>query len=210
MKINKEAGQISRLLLVLAVVILVAVIITYLILKMAEKPAKPPTPVVPTEDLPIYEKQLGNIDFIFISALDKGTVLRAADITNSQYSSYSQKDLVATPGGKFIQVTIGAQNEGTENTELNAWTIENVVDSKNRKFIPLDGYAVNPWLPNPNLCGALLHPAFDPTPCTKIYEISKQSDLASLKITVETGKDNTASSLSSGKGDSFLINLIVK
>jgi hypothetical protein len=111
-------------------------------------------------------------------------------------------------GAKFIQVTIGAQNEGTANTEQNSWNIGNIVDSKGRNFVPLQGYTIQPWIPNPDLCGVLLKPAFDPTPCVKIYEVSKES--SGLKIEVETGKDNTANNFSSGKIDSFLIDLIVK
>lgn len=206
MKTNKESGQASKLLLVLAVTVLVAVIITFLIMKMAEKPPKPQTPATQTVPLPVYEQILGNIRFIFESSIDKGKVLKASDITNSQYASYSLKDL--TTGEKFIRVTIGAQNKGMENIEQNAWNIENIVDSKGRNFVPLEGYTVNPWLPNPDLCGALLKPAFNPTPCTKIYEVSKES--SGLKIRVETGKDNKANNLSSGKKDEFLIDLIVK
>jgi hypothetical protein len=212
MNINKssgqypQSGQASRLLLVLAIVVLVAVVITFLIMKMAERPAKPVTPVSPAVPMPIYEKQLGNIDFIFESAIDRGNVLKASEATNSQYASYQQKDFVT--GAKFIQVTIGARNMGTGNTKQGAWDIENIVDSKNREFVPLEAYNVNPWLPNPNPCGALLKPAFDPTPCTKIYEVSKESE--ELKIRIETGKDNTPENMSSGKTDSFLIDLIVK
>jgi hypothetical protein len=206
---NKSSGQASRLLLVLAVVVLVAVLITFLIMKMAEKP---PAPVQQTNNpvvLPVYEQTLGNIRFVFESAIDKGGVLKASDIINSQYNYSSQKDfIIDNPGAKFIQVTIGAQNTGTVNTEQNAWSIENIVDSKGRNFIPLQSYTVTPWLTNPDLCGALLKPAFDPTPCTKIYEVSKES--TGLKIRVETGKNNSANSLSSGKIDSFLIDLIVK
>jgi hypothetical protein len=209
MEFNKSSGQASRLLLVLAVIVLVAVIIVYLVMKMAEKPPEPTVPTTPTIPLPVYEQTLGNIRFVFESAIDKGSVLKASDIKNSQYNSSYQKDLsVSNTGAKFIQVTIGAQNKGTENTEQNAWDIENIVDSQGRNFVPLEGYTVSPWLPNPDLCGTLLKPAFDPTPCVKIYEVSKES--TGLKIRVETGKDNSANNLSSGKIDSFLIDLIVK
>jgi len=209
LKFNKEAGQASRLLLVLAIVVLVAVIITFLVVKMAEKPPAPPSGNQPEVQLPFYEQTLGNIRFVFESALDRGNILRASEVINNQYNSSSQKDLqVSNSGAKFIQVTIGAQNVGTENTEQNAWTIENIVDSKDREFVSLQDYNINPWLPVPNLCGSLLKPAFDPTPCTKIYEVSKQS--TGLKIRVETGKDNLANNLSSKKIDSFLLDLIVK
>ena len=206
---RSEAGQISRLLLVLAVVVLVAVVITFLVMKMAAKPAAPPVQSGTAPVLPIYEKQLGNIDFVFESAIDKGDTLSASSATNTQYSSYSLQDLtVSNPGAKFIEVVVGAQNKGALNTEANAWDIENIVDSQNREFIPMDGYTIDPWLPNPNLCGTLLKPAFDPTPCMKIYEVSKES--TGLKIRVRTGQNNSADNLSSGKIDSALLDLIVK
>lgn len=208
-KKNKELGQASRLLLVLAIIVLVAAVIVYLVMKMAEKPSAPAQTPVNTIPLPVYEQQLGNIRFIFESAIDRGGVLRASEVANNQYNSSYQKDLpISNTGAKFIQVTVGAQNKGTSNTEQNAWDIQNIVDSKGREFVPLDQYTVAPWLPNPNLCGALLKPAFDPTSCIKIYEVSKAS--TGLKIRVETGKDNMANNLSSGKFDAFLIDLIVK
>ncbi len=203
-KFKKSSGQASKLLLVLAVVILVAVIITFLVLKMAEKPAAPVAPVVQTIPLPVYEKQLGNIDFIFESAIDRGQVLKASEILNNLYATHRDY-VIDNPGAKFIQVTIGAQNMGTMNTSQGAWIMQNIVDSKNREFVPLDGFNISPWLPTNNSCGELLKPAFDPTPCTKIYEVSKES--AGLKVRVETGKDNSPSS---SKKDTFLIDLIVK
>ncbi len=203
---NKSSGQASRLLLVMAIIILVAVAIVYLVMQMAEKPPAPKPIQGPVVVLPFYEKQLGDVRFVFESAIDRGNILRASEIRNSQYNSSYQKDYSTTE--KFIQVTMGAQNEGTQNIELNSWDIQNIVDSQGRNFEPLDGYAITPWLPENNQCGALLKPAFDPTPCTKIYEVSKES--TGLKIRVITGKDNTASNLSSDKTDSFLIDLIVK
>ena len=204
-----QAGQASKLLLVLAVVVFVAVIITFLIMKMAEKPPAPVAPVTTTIPLPIYEQTLGNIRFVFESAIDKGGALKVANIVNKQFTSSNQQDfIIDNPGAKFIQVIIGAQNIGTVNTEQSAWTIENIVDSKGRNFVPLNGYTIAPWIPNPDLCGSLLKPAFDPNPCTKIYEVSKES--TGLKIRVETGQGNSANSLSSGKIQSFLIDLIVK
>jgi len=205
---NKEMGQASRLLLVLAVVVFVAIIITFLIIKMANKPTPPPPPPEPQIVLPVYEGTLGNIRFVFESALDRGEVLKKSEIINSQYGHASLKDLIVTPGGKFIQVTVGAQNIGQENIERSAWTIENIVDSKGRNFVPLEGYSIAPWLPEQDLCGALLKPLFDPTPCTRIYEVSKES--TELKIRVKTGKDNKATNLASGKDESLLLDLIVK
>ena len=210
MKFNKSSGQVSRLLLVLAVIILVAVVIVFLVVRMAEKPKQPVAPPGPEPvPLPVYEKQLSNIRFVFESAIDRGQVLPVSQIINNQYGTSNLKDLqIGNPGAKFIQVTVGAQNKGTENTVTKAWDIENIVDSQDRNFVPLEGYAINPWLPNPNLCSTLLKPAFDPTPCTKIYEVSKES--TGLRIRVVTGKNNDAISTSAGKTDTFLLDLIVK
>lgn len=204
-KFNKSSGQAARLLLVLAVIVFVAVIIVYLVMRMATPAPKPPLPSASIIPLPVYEAQLGDIRFVFMSAIDRGDTLRAADVKNPLYSSF-QKDIHTT--ARFIQVTIGAQNKGTENTQPQAWEMENIVDSKGRNFVSSTGYDVTPWLPNPDLCGSLLKPAFDPTPCTKIYEVSKES--TGLKVRVLTGKDNTSGNLSSGKTDEALIDLILK
>jgi hypothetical protein len=200
---NKSSGQVSRLLLVLAIVILVAAVIVYLVMKMADKPSKPvetETPVV----VPIYEQTLGNIKFIFESSINHGPTLFSSQVKNSVYTSY-QKDLTTTEN--FIEVKIGAQNIGKSNIEERAWDIENIIDSEGREFVPIDDYSVTPWLPTTNLCGSLLKPAFDPTPCIKIYEVSKKS--TGLKIRVLTGKENNPNNLSSDKADSALIDLIV-
>ena len=176
---------------------------------MAGKPPAPATPTTPTVQLPVYEQSLGYIRFVFESALDKGGVLLASDIPSNQLQSSEQKNLnIDNPGAKFIKVTVGAQNNGTINIQQGSWNIENIVDSQGRNFVPLTGYSVQPWISNPDLCGTLLKPAFDPTPCTKIYEVSKAS--TGLKIRVETGKDNDANNFSSGKIQSALIDLIVK
>lgn len=201
-----QHGQVSRLLLVLAVIILVAIVIVYLVMRMATPAPKPSTPTTPEVPLPVYEQTLGNIRFVFESAIDRGNVLRASDITNTMYSSYSQKDLTTTE--RFIEVTIGAQNKGTQNIEENSWDIENIVDSEGRNFEPTESYTIQPWLPVDNSCSALLKPAFDPLPCTKMYEVSKRS--TGLKIRVKTGKDNTANNFTSDKTEEFLLDLIVK
>lgn len=206
MKINKESGQASRLLLVLAIVVLVAAIITYLVIKMAEQPQGPNPPPDNTIPAPIYEQTLGDIRFVFEVALDKDGILKVSEIKSSQYN-YQRDDLpVSNPGAKFIQVTVGAQNVGIQQTVQGAWDIQNIVDDKGRNFAPLGDYQVNAWLPSPNLCGTILQPAFDPTPCDKIYEVSKAS--TGLKIRVQTGQNNGA--ISTGKVTSYLLDLIVK
>jgi len=205
-KFNKESGQVSRLILVLAIIVLVAVVIVFLVMRMAEKPPAPPPEKVEQAPQPVYEVTLGNIKFVFQSAPDKGNRLTPAQIINSRYATYRDENLVTT--GKFIQVTIGAQNKGTKNIEQNAWEIENIIDSEGREFEPMEGYTVQPWLPESNPCGALLKPAFDPTPCTKIYEVAKVS--TGLKVRVRTGIGNLPNNLSSNKVEEALIDLIVK
>jgi len=203
MKFN-QSGQVSRLILVLAIVILVAVIIVYLVMRMAEKPSKPAATSEPEIPQPTYEQILGDVRFVFENARDIGNVLKTSTATNSQYSSY-QEDLYTTE--RYVVITIGAQNVGKENIEERSWDIENVIDSEGREFVPLDSYEVSAWLPNPNLCQTLLKPAFDPTPCVKIYEVSKKSN--GLKIRVMTGEDNNSNNFSSKKFDSAIIDLIV-
>lgn len=198
-----QKGQASRLLLVLAIIVLVAVIITYLILRMAEKPPKPEPPETSTVPQPVYEKTLGNIKFTFANAVNMGSVLRAEDaLRNTGW----QQNLTTTE--KFIKVTIGAQNIGKENIEERSWDLGNIIDSEGRIFLPLEGYTVASWLSDPNLCSTLLKPAFQPTPCSKIYEVSKKS--TGLKVFVATGQGNTQNNFSSGKVDEALIDLIFK
>ena len=205
MKFKKESGQIAKLLLVLAAIVLVAIVITFLVVQMASKPQAPIVKKTPTVPLPDYEQKLGNIKFIFESATDKGNTLKATDVVNSTYGG--QKDFSTT--ARFIEVTVGAQNEGTINTDQGAWGIANIIDSEGRNFNPDDDYLVNPWLPVNNGCAALLKPAFDPTPCTKIYEVAKSS--TGLKIQVQTGlNNNSANDFSANKRLTSLIDLIVK
>ena len=202
MKFNKSSGQASRLLLVLAIIILVAVIIVYLVMRMAEKPAAPKAPETPQVQLPVYDTTLDNIRFVFESAINLGNALTPSAAKNKAYTYL--KGMTTTE--KYIQVTVGAQNKTTQNIEQNSWDLGNIVDSEGRNFEPLDQYAVAAWLPVNNGCGALLKPAFDPTPCTKIYEVSKQS--SGLKVHVLAGKGGSMAAGS--KKDAALIDLIVK
>ena len=203
-KFNKSSGQVSRLLLVLAIIVFVAIIIVYLVVRMAEQPSKPkgPTPP-PTIQLPVYEKQLGNIRFVFESAQDRGQVLKASDAVGA-----NKKDLdISNPGAKFVEVTIGAQDKGTAETVQGAWSLGNIVDTQGNVYQPLPKYAVGPWTPAINVCGQILQPEFDPSPCTQIYEVSTLS--TAFKVMVETGKNNTPV-VSNITGDqTFLLDTIV-
>ncbi len=197
-KFNKEHGQVSKLLLVLAIIVLVAIVITYVVMRAAEKPPKPVvnTPTIPQ---PFYEQTLGDIKFIFFQARDMGNVLKGSQSRNSSW----QKDL--TTAERFIKVTIGAQNKGLVNIKEQVWDLGNIVDSEGRNFTPLQ-YNVDSWLPDPNLCGALLKPEFEPAPCVKIYEVSTVSK--GLKIQVIANK-KVGNEYPSDKKDSALIDLIV-
>lgn len=203
-RFNKQSGQASRTLLVLAVVVLVAAIIAYLVIKMAEKPPKPPAPEIPTIELPVYETKIGDIRFVFEYAINKGGVLKKSEVINNKYSFTNQENFaISNSGANFIIVSIGAQNIGKINIIKGVWDIENIVDSDGREFVPLDSHKVKPWLPEEDTCGSLLKPSFDPTPCTKIYEVSKQS--VGLKIRVIDKKDS-----SNNKRKEALLDLIVK
>lgn len=179
-----EAGQVSRLLLVLAIVVLVAVAIVYLVIKAAERPLIPsagePINTIPQ---PVYETNLGNIKFVFIDSRDLGSVLTPAMAKKQTYGTTNS--LKTTE--RFIIVTVGAQNKGKENIEAKSWDIGDIVDSEGRRFVALKDYTINNWIPDESSCGALLKPEFDPTPCIKIYEVSKIS--SGLKIVVTAGKD---------------------
>lgn len=177
-KYNKELGQVSRLLLVLAIIIFVAAIIVFVVLKATTAPPKP-TIVEPTVPKVVYDATLGDIKFTFQEARDVGKILFGL---KSRFPDW-QKDLTTTE--KFIIVQIGAQNKGKENVPERVWNIENIIDSEGRNYVPIDNMA-DAWLPEQNLCGDLLKPEFVATSCIKIYEVSKIS--TGLKITVSASK----------------------
>jgi hypothetical protein len=180
-KLNLSSGQASHTLIVLSIIVALAIIIVYFGLRFAvankaKNEAANNTPAQPAVPLPVYEGQIGDIDFIFISAKDSGSKLKST-------VTY-QTDLTTTE--RFIKVTVGAQNKGKVDFGPYTWDIGNIVDSEGRNFIPdLQAYY---FLPQPNLCGAVLKPAFAATPCTKIYQVSKLS--TGLKIEVMTTGQN--------------------
>jgi len=195
---NKASGQVSKLLLILALIVLVAIIITYVVMRAAEKPPKT-TVDTPTIPQPVYEQTLGDIKFIFMQARDMGNILKGSQSRNPDW----QKDLPTTE--RFIKVTIGAQNKGLVNIKEQVWDIGNIVDSEGRSFVPMK-YNVDSWLPDPNLCETLLKPAFEPSACVKIYEVSKIS--TGLKIEV-TSLKKVGNEYPSDKVETALIDLIV-
>jgi hypothetical protein len=190
------------MLLALAIVIFVAIIIAYMVVKSTERPALPAqqqgeTPEVPK---PVYEAVVNDIKITFQEAIDLGSVLRGSLSNNSKY----EKDLTSTE--RFIIVTIGAQNKGKEDTPGRVWDLGNIIDSEGRNFIP-SGYIAKAWLPEENLCGEVLKPEFDPLSCTKIYEVAKVSK--GLKVEVLTSEKEGEGKYGSNK-EVLLLDLILK
>lgn len=173
MKLKKESGQISGILIILAGVILVVIVVIFIVVRFAAKNPIFTKPAEEEQKAPEleYETTFQDTRFVFISAEDMGNVLYGQ-------SDFFRNDLVTTE--KFIKVTIGAQNKGKVNLAQYSWDVGNIVDSDGRNFVPLTN--ANEHLPKPDLCGALLKPEFAPTPCVKIYEVSKAS--TNLKITL--------------------------
>jgi len=176
---NGQSGKISKVLLILAVALLVVIVIVYIVIRMAVTKnsetslTNPSVTEKPEPPKPVYEATIGDVRFLFESARDMGNILKAS-------SSYEQ-DLTTTE--KFIKVVIGAQNKGKNNLPQYAWDIGNIVDSDGRNFVP-DSRAYY-FLPRPDMCGSILKPEFKPTPCMKIYEVSRLS--TNLKIEVKVG-----------------------
>lgn len=177
-RVNKSAGQISKIFIILAVIILIVIIIFYAVVKITgvRNPKSENNSAVQNEPPPpVYETTIGNIRFLYESAQDFGSTL----VDKTPY----QQHLRTTD--KFIKVVIGAQNKGMINVEQYSWGVGNIVDSAGRNFISINEKAYA-FLPQLDLCGAILKPEFEPTPCVKIYEVSKVSN--ELKIEVFVGK----------------------
>ncbi len=181
--INKSSGQIARILLALAILVLVAMAIAYIVVSRT-KPRVIPVDDPEPEVKPVYETTVGNIRFVFLEAEDKGSVLRGKD---SSFPDW-QEDVTTTE--RFIEVIVGAQNVGKVNTEPRIWDIGEIVDSEGRNFVPTLQDIRN-FLPEEDLCGAILLPSFEPTPCKKIYEVAKVSK--DLKIKVFIYKEGSSS-----------------
>lgn len=174
LKTNVQSGYISRTLIILAVVVLLAAGFVYGVIKYASvrksQSLEDANKTAQEPPKPIYETTIGDTRFLFDSAADLGPVI-------SSKTSY-QQNLVTTE--KFIKVTVRAQNKAKADTFSQTWGIGNIIDSDGRNFIE-DPNAFY-FLPNPNLCGAILKPEFEPTPCVKIYQVSKVSTHLKVKV----------------------------
>ena len=192
---GKSSGAASGILLILGIVLLVIIVVVFLVIRStaAKKNTTPANTTTTQSDTvtqppePVTEATLGDIRFVFESAVDLGMVIKSP---NTAF----QQNLTTTE--KFIKVTIGAQNKGKLNVSRDVWNVGNIVDSDGRNFVSINDQAYY-FLPNPTLCGTLLKPEFEPIPCIKLYEVSKESK--NLKVEV-----NTISSSSSKKQEAFI------
>ena len=175
MKKNNQKGSVSRLILVLAGVVLVIAAIIFIAISITSRKTESENnqnnQSEVEEPKPVYEATVGDIRLIMQSSFDAGSVLKS--------STSNQTDLETTE--RFIKVTIGAQNKGKVDTDSFTWDLGNIVDSEGRNFVPITNKAFN-FLPRPDLCGSVLKPEFAPVSCVRIYEVSRQSE--GLKIQV--------------------------
>ncbi|OGZ69597.1 MAG: hypothetical protein A3D44_03415 [Candidatus Staskawiczbacteria bacterium RIFCSPHIGHO2_02_FULL_42_22] len=196
---TSSKGAASTILLILAAVLIVMIIVVFVVLRI--NASRTETPETPGENEtannepppPVYEATLGDVKFIFEDARDLGNVLRS----NTNY----QEDLTTTE--RFIKVTIGAQNKGKLNVQRGLWNMGNIVDSDGRNFVSISDYAyAYSYLTEQSQCQELLKPEFEPTPCIKIYEVSKVS--TGLKVQVSFSPAGGA------KKEEGLIDLVVE
>lgn len=173
--INKSSGQIAKTLLALAIIVLVALVVAYIVVNRT-RPKPEPLPGPEPEVLPVYETTVGNVRFLFLEATDKGSIL----LGKNSRSDY-QNDMKSTE--RFIEVVVGAQNMGKENTPDMIWSLGDIVDNQGRSYIASIDEVRN-WLPEKELCGSILKPSFEPTPCTKIYEVAKVAEGLKIEVLV--------------------------
>lgn len=163
-------NNIKIILVVIGVIFIAAVFIIIINVQKPESPPIPPEEEKPIE--PVYEIIIGDIKFKLEKVEDKGKILVATE------DIYPKKDIITTE--KFIEVTISAQNIGTDNIAEKYWDMEEIIDSEGRKFYsPLE---TRPWTLQLVNCGAVLKPAFKPTLCTKIYEVAEIATGLKIKI----------------------------
>ena len=173
-----QSGQVSKIFIILAAAILVVIIIIFAVMgaTRVKKPSGGEAPAEGAEPQPVYETTIGDIRFLYESARDLGRVITA--------KTYYEQKLTTTD--KFVKVVIGAQNKGKRDTEEYLWDVGNIVDSAGRNFVSINNEAYG-FLPQPDLCGAVLKPEFEPTPCVKLYEVSAISGKLKVDVSVRQG-----------------------
>lgn len=173
---KSERGQISKIIIILAGAVLLVTIVVFLAVKFfgsgrLPTTAKKDTTQEETEPpKPVYEITIGDIKFVMQSSVNLGSVLE------SEYA-YGQDKFTTD---RFIKVTVSAQNKGKVDTAYLTWEVGNIIDSEGRIFPP--NRQTYQYLPQPDLCGAILKPEFTPVFCVRIHEVSNKS--TDLKIEV--------------------------
>ncbi len=186
-KNNKQSGAISKIILILAGVVLLIAIVVFIALSIASSKKSNTqgnnqnTQTEVEIPKPVYDATIGDVRLIMQSSVNMGSALKSV-------VSY-QQDLITTE--RFIKVTIGGQNKGKLETESFAWDIGNIIDSEGRNFVPITNQAYN-FLPKPDLCGSILKPEFAPISCIRIYEVSKQSKGLKIQVISKVPKVQSA------------------
>lgn len=169
-------GSASRVLLILAAVIIFFTVAVYFLIKYAQTKKEAVSPKEGEANTqneppkPVYDVMIGDIKFLLQSSKNLGSILKGnayqTDLTTTEY---------------LIWVKVGAQNKGKVNIDRYSWDLGNLVDSEGRNFTPITNKAFF-WLPKPDLCGEELKPEFEPISCVRIYEVSRESK--GLKVEV--------------------------
>ena len=176
--LKKSSGAVSTTLLILGGVLIVFIVVIFFVIKMTGSQNANKTPADAKDQgppPPVYETSIGDITFTALGAENMGTALGSS-------TGYTQQNL--TTKEKFIKVTIGVQNQGKLDLPQGSWGLGNIIDSDGRNFTPIT-YQAYYFLPQPNLCGTALKPAFASTPCVGLYEVAKVS--TGLKLYVSAG-----------------------
>lgn len=179
-KLQRSKGAVSSILLVLAIILIVVIVVVFVVITIASNrnnnnnnPGNPNEPQGPPEPpKPVYETNIGDIRFVFQSAVNLGSILVSKDLRYQQNITTTEK---------FIRVIIGAQNKGKLNIPKNSWDIGNIIDADGKNFVSINDQAYA-FLPQPSSCGNLLKPDFEPTPCLKLYEVAKTSKKLKIEV----------------------------
>lgn len=185
-EIKKSRGQVAKIILALAIIVVIALIIAFFVTrKTAKAPVKNPGPATPPP--PVYNTKVHDINFVLLDNVDMGDILSGKESRKPK----SQPDIKTTE--RFIEVTVGAQNTTKINTIRNSWDIGNIIDDQGRNFIPKSTATIANWLPadSVNNCGKVLEPIFTPTPCIKIYDVAKGSTGLKIQVWVEKSKTDS-------------------
>lgn len=174
--LNNLIERIPRERLILIIIIIVVVIVAVVVALVV---GKSPEPEVIEEPELVYEIDVGDVKFKLKEFRDRGSVL---ELSESKMPDALREDLVTT--GRFIEVTLGVGNVGTDNIKGGDWQIKELFDEDGKTFY--SSKASDYWTPEDNQCGTLLKPGFPLTPCTRIYDVAPNS--TGLKVEVWSRK----------------------